>query len=69
MKTLIIFLLGLIIGGVAMLFLPDTRRDEFKAEIHTQTGLSRPTYSNLATNLKAQSSRRQRTTLPARRQV
>jgi gas vesicle protein len=38
MKTLIIFLLGLIIGGVATLFLPNTRRDEFNAEIRTQTG-------------------------------
>jgi gas vesicle protein len=38
MKTLIIFLLGLIIGGVAMLFLPDSRRDELNAEIRTQTG-------------------------------
>jgi gas vesicle protein len=38
MKTLIIFLLGLIIGGVAMLFLPDPRRDELNAEIRTQTG-------------------------------
>ena len=38
MKTSIIFLLGLIIGGVATLFLPNTRRDEFNAEIRTQTG-------------------------------
>jgi hypothetical protein len=38
MKTLIIFLLGLIIGGVAMLFLPDPRRDELNSEIRTQTG-------------------------------
>jgi hypothetical protein len=38
MKTLIIFLLGLIIGGVAMLFLPDSRRDKLNAEIRTQTG-------------------------------
>jgi hypothetical protein len=38
MKTLIIFLLGLLIGGVAMLFLPDARRDELNAEIRTQTG-------------------------------
>jgi hypothetical protein len=39
MKTLIIFLLGLVIGGVATLFLPNTRRDEFNAEIRTQTGV------------------------------
>ena len=38
MKILIIFLLGLLIGGVATLFLPNTRRDEFNAEIRTQTG-------------------------------
>jgi gas vesicle protein len=38
MRTLIIFLLGLIIGGVAMLFLPDPRRDELNVEIRTQTG-------------------------------
>ena len=38
MKTLIIFLLGLIIGAVAMLFLPDPRSDELNAEIRTQTG-------------------------------
>lgn len=31
------FLLGLIIGGVAILFLPDPRRDELNAEIRTQT--------------------------------
>jgi gas vesicle protein len=36
-KTVIIFLFGLIIGGVAMLFLPDPRRDELNAEIRTQT--------------------------------
>jgi hypothetical protein len=37
MRTLVAFLLGLIIGGVAMLFLPDPRRDELNAEIRTQT--------------------------------
>jgi hypothetical protein len=31
------FLLGLIIGGVAILFLPDPRRNELNAEIRTQT--------------------------------
>jgi len=37
MRTLVAFLLGLIIGGVAMLFLPDPRRDELNAEIRTKT--------------------------------
>jgi gas vesicle protein len=37
MRTLVGFLLGLIIGGVAILFLPDPRRDELNAEIRTQT--------------------------------
>jgi gas vesicle protein len=31
------FLLGVIIGGVAILFLPDPRRNELNAEIRTQT--------------------------------
>jgi hypothetical protein len=38
MKTLVAFLLGLIMGGVAMLFLPDPRRDELNSEIRAQTG-------------------------------
>ncbi|MBV8212854.1 MAG: YtxH domain-containing protein [Verrucomicrobia bacterium] len=37
MRTLVAFLLGLIIGGLAMLFLPDPRRDELNAEIRKQT--------------------------------
>lgn len=37
MRILVAFLLGLIIGGVAMLFLPDPRRDELNAEIRAQT--------------------------------
>jgi gas vesicle protein len=37
MRTLVAFLLGLIIGGVAVLFLPDPRRNELNAEIRTQT--------------------------------
>lgn len=37
MRTLVAFLLGLIIGGVAILFLPDPRRDELNAEIRAQT--------------------------------
>jgi hypothetical protein len=37
MRALVAFLLGLIIGGVAMLFLPDPRRDELNAEIRKQT--------------------------------
>ena len=53
MKTLIIFLLGLIIGGVAMLFLPDPRRDELNAEIRTQTGALQVSYNDLVTNLTA----------------
>ena len=31
------FLLGLIIGGIAVLFLPDPRRDELNAEVRKQT--------------------------------
>jgi hypothetical protein len=38
MKTLVVFLLGLIMGGIAMLFLPDPRRDELNSEIRAQTG-------------------------------
>ncbi|HXM03408.1 MAG TPA: YtxH domain-containing protein [Chthoniobacterales bacterium] len=37
MRTLVAFLLGLILGGVAVLFLPDPRRNELNAEIRTQT--------------------------------
>jgi gas vesicle protein len=37
MRTIVAFLLGLIIGGVAILFLPDPRRDELNAEIRAQT--------------------------------
>jgi gas vesicle protein len=37
MRTLVAFLLGLIIGGIAMLFLPDPRRDELNAEVRKQT--------------------------------
>jgi len=37
MRTLVAFLLGLILGGLAMLFLPDPRRDELNAEVRKQT--------------------------------
>jgi hypothetical protein len=37
MRTLVAFLLGLIIGGIAILFLPDPRRDELNAEVRAQT--------------------------------
>jgi gas vesicle protein len=37
MRTLVAFLLGLIIGGVTVLFLPDPRRDELNAEVRKQT--------------------------------
>ena len=37
MRTLLAFLLGLIIGGVGILFLPDPRKDELNAEIRAQT--------------------------------
>ncbi|MGA7129072.1 MAG: hypothetical protein WBZ19_22340 [Chthoniobacterales bacterium] len=37
MRTLVAFLLGLIIGGAAVLFLPDPRRNELNAEVRTQT--------------------------------
>jgi gas vesicle protein len=37
MRTLVAFLLGLIIGAVAILFLPDPRRDELNAEVRKQT--------------------------------
>ncbi|MBV8101511.1 MAG: hypothetical protein JOZ31_20395 [Verrucomicrobia bacterium] len=37
MRTLVAFLLGLILGGIAMLFLPDPRRDELNAEVRKQT--------------------------------
>jgi uncharacterized membrane-anchored protein YhcB (DUF1043 family) len=37
MRALVTFLLGLIIGGLAMLFLPDPRRDELNAEVGKQT--------------------------------
>jgi gas vesicle protein len=37
MRTLVAFLLGLIIGGMAVLFLPDPRRDELNSEIRAQT--------------------------------
>lgn len=37
MRTLVAFLLGLIIGAVAILFLPDPRRDELNTEVRKQT--------------------------------
>jgi gas vesicle protein len=37
MRTLVAFLLGLIIGAIAILFLPDPRRDELNAEVRAQT--------------------------------
>jgi gas vesicle protein len=37
MRALVTFLLGLIIGGLAILFLPDPRRDELNAEVRKQT--------------------------------
>ena len=37
MRTLVAFLLGLIIGAVAILFLADPRRDELNAEVRKQT--------------------------------
>jgi hypothetical protein len=37
MRSLVAFLLGLILGGLGMLFLPDPRRDELNAEVRKQT--------------------------------
>jgi hypothetical protein len=37
MRTLVAFLLGLIIGAITILFLPDPRRDELNVEVRAQT--------------------------------
>ncbi len=36
MRSLVAFLIGLIIGGVAILFLPDTRRENLNTELRGQ---------------------------------
>jgi gas vesicle protein len=36
MKSLVAFLLGLIIGGLVMLYLPDQRREELNRTFHQQ---------------------------------
>jgi uncharacterized membrane-anchored protein YhcB (DUF1043 family) len=47
------FLVGLIIGGVAILFLPDPRRDELNAEIRTQTDALQKQLHQFEDQLKA----------------
>ena len=37
MRSLVAFLLGVILGALAMLFLPDPRKDELNAEVRKQT--------------------------------
>jgi gas vesicle protein len=52
MRALVTFLLGLIIGGLAILFLPDPRRDELNAEVRKQTDALQTEIHQLGDQLK-----------------
>jgi gas vesicle protein len=52
MRLLIAFLLGLIIGGVAMLYLPNSNRDDLSVQIKQQTAALEAQIKSLGDQVK-----------------
>jgi gas vesicle protein len=52
MRSLVSFLLGLIIGAVVILFLPDIRRDNLNSELKSQIQVLQKQIQELGTELK-----------------
>jgi hypothetical protein len=53
MRLLIAFLLGLIIGGVAMLYLPNSNRDDLSVQLKQQTAALEAQIKSLGDQLKS----------------
>ena len=53
MRSLLAFLLGIIVGGVTVLYLPATRRDELNREFHQQIDALQLEMKNLTRQLKS----------------
>jgi hypothetical protein len=53
MRPLLTFLLGIIVGGVTVLYLPATRRDELNREFHQQVDALQVEMKNLTRQLKS----------------
>jgi hypothetical protein len=53
MRLLIAFLLGLIIGGVAMLYLPNSNRNDLGAQLKQQTAALEAQIKSLGDQLKS----------------
>jgi hypothetical protein len=53
MKSLLAFLLGIIVGGITVLYLPETRRDELNREFRQQVDALQVEMKNLARQLKS----------------
>jgi gas vesicle protein len=52
MRLLIVFLLGLIVGGVAMLYLPNSNRDDMSAQLKRQTAALEAEIKSLGDQIK-----------------
>jgi gas vesicle protein len=52
MRSLVSFLLGLIIGAVVILFLPDIRRENLNTELKSQIQVLQKQIQELGTELK-----------------
>jgi gas vesicle protein len=53
MRPLLTFLLGIIVGGVTVLYLPAPRRDELTREFHQQVDALQVEIKNLTRQLKS----------------
>jgi gas vesicle protein len=53
MRSLLAFLLGIVVGGVAVLYLPATRRDELNREFRQQVDALQIEIKNLTRQLKS----------------
>jgi gas vesicle protein len=52
MRLLIAFLLGLIVGGVAMLYLPNSQRDDMSKQLKQQTSALESEMKSLGEQMK-----------------
>jgi hypothetical protein len=52
MRLLIVFLLGMIVGGVAMLYLPNSNRDDLSGQLKQQTAALEVQIKTLGDQLK-----------------
>lgn len=53
MRSLVFFLLGIVVGGVTVLYLPAARRDELNREFHQQVDALQVEITNLTRQLKS----------------